>query len=82
MNYKELKTNPLTAHPLADQREWWADDAAIQTVEDIVNHKMIFPSLFPQERPTKIVEGGKAIYPPHGGLTMASTRTKEGISRV
>lgn len=82
MQYKEFTKSPLTAHPLADQREWWADDAAIQTYEDMWNHKMTFPQLFPQERPNKIYEGGKEIYPPNGGLSTATVRTKEGVSNV
>lgn len=75
MQYKAFKNSPLFSHPLADQSEWYADDAAIQTLEGIWNHKQAFTHLFPLEKPTKMQEGGQDIYPSNGGLSIASTRS-------
>jgi len=76
-----IQNNPLMSHPLADQATWWDDDKSIKEVESIRNHKIFLPEIFPTTKPNKIYEGGKEIYPPNGGLSFASVRTFEGISK-
>lgn len=74
--------NPLTAHPLADQAEWWATDKTTKEAEAIQNHKVFDPVLTPYALPTKIEEGGKIVSTLNGSLTVAARRTKEGLSNV
>ena len=31
--------NPLTAHPLADQQEWWATDSSTKEAEALLNQE-------------------------------------------
>lgn len=70
MQYKEFKNNPLTAHPLADQSEWYADDAAIQTLDAIKGHKVINPQFAPRPTPTRVQEAGLDVPQRWGSLTM------------
>lgn len=70
MIYSEFKTNPLTAHPLADQSEWYSDDKAIKTLEQIVNHKLGNPNFAPPTEPNQVMEGSKPIYRHLGSLTV------------
>lgn len=70
MIYSEFKTNPLVAHPLADQREWYADDKAVKTLEQIVNHKLGNPYLAPPTEPQQVLEGGKPVVRHLGSLTV------------
>ena len=80
--FKNFKTNPLTAHPLSDQQEWYADDLAIKTLEKIVNHKNGNPYATAYELPENVLEGGNPFPKSHGSLTQAAVRTKEGVRRV
>lgn len=75
-----IQNNPLMSHPLADQATWWDDDTSIKEVESIRNHKIFLPESFPSTKPNKIFEGGLEVYPPGGGLSLASFRTFEGVA--
>lgn len=70
MQYKEFKNNPLTAHPLADQSEWYADDAAIQTLDAMRGHKLSNPQFAPLAAPNRVQEAGLDVPRREGSLSM------------
>lgn len=69
MTYKQTTPNPIpTAHDaLANQEDWWSDDASIKYTEAQINsHNLI--------KPTAIEEGGALIHPASDNLSTAMER--------
>lgn len=66
----QFKNNPLTAHPLADQAEWWADDKATKEIETIRNQKTFDPAMAQPKAPARVQEAGLDVPRREGSLTM------------
>lgn len=66
----QFKNNPLTAHPLADQSEWWADDKTTKEIEAIRNRKIFDPALAAPTAPSQVLEAGQPVPRREGSLTI------------
>lgn len=69
MTTPEFTNNPLTAHPLADQSEWWATDKTTKAAETIRNRKVLNPDFVTPTAPSRVQEAGKDVPQKQGSLT-------------
>lgn len=66
----QFTNNPLTAHPLADQSEWWATDQSTHAVETIHNRKVFSPDFVTPIIPSRVQEAGLDVPRKNGSLTI------------